>query len=57
MYREKTLKRTQSMLSMGEEDIVIIVWEKDETIIEIKKVIRKMEEDMENFKNGKNGHE
>ena len=57
VYQEKTLKRTQSMFSMGEEDIENIVREKDDTIIELKKTIRKMEEDMENLKNGINGHE
>ena len=57
VYQEKTLKRTQSMFSMGEEDIENTFREKDDTIKELKKIIRKMEEDMENSKNGINGHE
>ena len=37
---------------MNEEDVDNIVKEKDDTIIELKNIIRKMEEDMERIKNG-----
>jgi phage shock protein A len=55
LYRDKGLKRTQSMFSMGEEDVDNLVREKDDTIIELKNIIRKMEEDMKKLKNGING--
>ena len=38
-----------------EENLDNIVKEKDDTIIELKNIIRKMEEDMERLKNGLNG--
>ena len=40
------------MFHMNEEDVDNIVKEKDDTIIELKNIIRKMEEDMEKLKKG-----
>ena len=37
---------------MNEEDVDNVIKEKDDTIIELKNIIRKMEEDMEKLKNG-----
>ena len=47
IYRDKVLNRTQSMFSVGEEeDMERVIKEKDETIIELKAIIEKMEQDM-----------
>ena len=50
--KDKMMKRTQSLFSMGEEDLDNMMREKDDTIIQLKNVIRKMEDDMEKMKNG-----
>ena len=46
----KTLNRTQSLFSMGEEDVDSVVREKEETILKLKSIIKKMEVDMERMK-------